>query len=500
MVLVENTSAPIKIVILNNKKSQVEVSDPTIISFLKKGLSYKQPGVEFTPAFQRGWSGVTCLLGKNNTFDTALLFKVKKILSKNWIPFEVEDRRPAKVMSQPLDITDKLKAMNMVPRDHQVRIANMIHASDKGICRAVTSSGKTLSMGMIVAELNKPTIVFVIGLDSLEQFHNLFTEIFDEPIGWVGDGRCDIQRITIMSIWSAGKALGIKKITEEDEDIKEKDVTAQNKQKIVKALKEVKVALFDECHIVKCSTITDINKTIDPEYMYGFSGTPFPSNKEEDTLPIQAILGEQLVDVSATELIEKGIIAKPIIKFVSVPKRHGMPEQYQTVYKEYIVDNEERNNLIIENAKMLMEKKYTPLILFKQINHGKIIAEKLKAEGIDFEMLYGNDSLDKRREIKKRIGDGSLKLLLASTIFDMSVDIPQLNALVLAGSGKSSIRALQRIGRVIRISNSLNYVKKFAAVIDFFDQCKFLRQHSNARLQVYNLEKGFQVIKSKEMK
>ena len=46
--------------------------------------------------------------------------------------------------------------------------------------------------------------------------------------------------------------------------------------------------------------------------------------------------------------------------------------------------------------------------------------------------------------------DSPITHLIASKIFDQGVDIPNLDALVLAGSGKSSGRALQRIGRVIR--------------------------------------------------
>jgi len=74
--------------------------------------------------------------------------------------------------------------------------------------------------------------------------------------------------------------------------------------------------------------------------------------------------------------------------------------------------------------------------------------------------------------------------------------LPELNALVLCGGGKSSIRALQRIGRVIRAFPG----KNFAAVVDFFDQARFLKKHSMIRYDIYSSEPGFKVIKCKEMK
>src|ERR1700690_826665 len=166
---------------------------------------------------------------------------------------------------------------------------------------------------------------------------------------------------------------------------------------------------------------------------------------------------------------------------------------YTAVYKEYIVENEIRNNLIVKLSKELIDKKYTPLVLFKQIKHGEILFEKLQEIGIKCAMLYGNDSLDKRNEIKDQLIKGKINLIVASTIFDIGLDLPELNALILCSGGKSSIRALQRIGRVIRPMPG----KKYAAVVDFFDQVKFLKKHSMIRYKIYSAEDGFKEIKSK---
>lgn len=51
-------------------------------------------------------------------------------------------------------------------------------------------------------------------------------------------------------------------------------------------------------------------------------------------------------------------------------------------------------------------------------------------------------------------------------------------------------------GRVIRSSPN----KTYAAIIDFYDQTKFLKKHSMIRYKTYTEEPGFIVHKSKEMK
>jgi superfamily II DNA or RNA helicase len=485
-----------KIIILDNKKCRIISDDADMLKELHQYLSFKLTGIEYTPAYQNGWSGITYLLSKTNKFNYGLLHKVECFLQDREVIYTVEDKRAPKVMVPELSIQDSLQKHHLIPRDHQERICQAALATDRGIIRAVTGSGKTLCTALITAKLNKPTIIYVIGLDLLDQFYKLYSKLFDEPIGYIGNGVCRIERINIASIWTIGRSLklDIKDIINDDSDGGEQELDESNQTKIINLLAKTKLHIFDESHVVTTTTITEIYKNIDPEYLYGFSGTPFRDDNSD--LQINGILGEQIIYVSASELIDKGLLAAPLIKFYTVPKMSVSSNTYPTVYKEYIVENEIRNNLIVKLSKELIDKKYTPLLLFKQIKHGDILLEKLEDANIKCAMLYGNDTLDKRNEVKEQLVNKKIHLILASTIFDLGLDLPELNALVLCGGGKSSIRALQRIGRVIRMHGN----KKFAAVVDFYDQVRFLKKHSMTRYSIYSLEKGFKVIKSKEMK
>lgn len=484
-----------RILILDNKKCQIISDDIAILKKLHNYLSFKLTGIEYTPAYQNGWNGITYLLSKSNKFNYGLLNKVELFLKGRNIDYIVEDRRSPKIIIPELDIRNNLQKCKLIPRDHQIKICQAAQLNDRGIIRAATGAGKTLCTALITAKINKPTIIYVIGLDLLDQFYKLYTKLFDEPIGYIGNGTCNIARINIASIWTIGRSLKIddKNIINDDVDNNEKELDDTNQAKIINLLTSAKVHIFDESHIVTTNTISEIYKNINPEYLYGFSGTPFRDDNSD--LQINGILGEQIIDISASELIDKGLLAAPLIKFYTVPKM-SVSDTYPAVYKEYIVDNNIRNNLIVKLSKELIDKKYTPLLLFKQIKHGDILLEKLKDANIKCAMLYGNDTLDRRNEVKEQLIKKEISLILASTIFDLGLDLPELNSLILCGGGKSSIRCLQRIGRVIRMHPG----KKFAAVVDFYDQVKFLKKHSLIRYKVYSSESGFQVIKSKEMK
>jgi superfamily II DNA or RNA helicase len=484
-----------KIVILDNKKCQIETANEVLLNKLRNHLSFRLAGVEYSAAYQNGWNGITYLVGKTGKFSYGLLTKVKLFLEKMNESYSVEDKRKPKNNNVELDIQNNLVKYNLIPRDHQIRICNAAVNTDRGIIRAATGAGKTLCTALITAKLNTPTTIYVIGLDLLDQFYKLFCKLFDEPIGYIGNGVCNIERINIASIWTVGRALKLdkKNIVDDENDSEEKELDENNQEKILKLLKNTKLHIFDESHVVTTNTISEIYKTIDPDYIFGFSGTPFRDDNSD--LLINSILGEQIIDVSASELIKLNLLAQPLIKFYTIPKL-PVSSSYPAIYKEYIVENDYRNNLIVSLAKELIGKKYTPLVLFKQIKHGEILLEKLQDANVKCAMLYGNDSLDKRNEIKQDLVNKKIDLVLASTIFDIGLDLPELNALILCGGGKSSIRALQRIGRVLRMMPG----KKYAAVVDFFDQVKILKKHSQIRHKIYCSEDGFKVFKSKEMK
>lgn len=74
-----------------------------------------------------------------------------------------------------------------------------------------------------------------------------------------------------------------------------------------------------------------------------------------------------------------------------------------------------------------------------------------------------------------------------NTLADEGLDLPALDAVILAGGGKSYVKAFQRVGRALRLYPG----KTKAYVIDFYDDSKYLRKHSNRRIKLYKEEPAF---------
>lgn len=486
-----------KILIKGNTSQITEESDANHILALDKHLSFYVQGAEHTAAF-RGffnregdfvkWDGMKKLLTPTLQFPTGLVDRVKDFYTDASKTFEVIDKRPAKSIGKARDILANLKKLGKEPYPYQLEILDVIDKNDRGIIKVATGGGKSLIAALIAAKLGKKTIIYVIGKDLLYQFHDFFKGIFDEPIGIVGDGKCEIHDINIVSIWTVGQALGMaKKNILLDSDDDEEAVSSNKYTDILNMVKDTKVHMIDECHMSACETIQTVFKTAKAEHIYGLSGSPWRDDGAD--LLVEAVLGKYIVNISASYLIERGFLAQALIRFRVVPPyAYPIEKVYPSIYKKYVVENEVRNGLVLEAAKTTVEKGYQTLVLFNSLKHGKILYE-LFNQHMKCAILNGSNSKEEREQVKKDLLEHKIDCVLASKIFDIGVDIPSLSGLVLACGGKSTVKALQRVGRVIRKYPG----KKFAIVIDFIDQAPFLDNHSRTRYRIYKSEEGFDV-------
>lgn len=214
------------------------------------------------------------------------------------------------------------------------------------------------------------------------------------------------------------------------------------------------------------------------------SATPF-RDKGDDIL-IDSCFGKVIADVNASFLIDKGYLVPPNIYFVKVNNMKGTAfPTYDVAYRQSIVENNLRNSYIANIANGLKEQGKVILILCRHIDHGKILSEMI--DGSEF--LHGSWSGKKRKEHLDKMRNSEACVTIASTIFDEGIDCRPLDTLILAGSGISQTRALQRVGRTLRPYKG----KTEAIIIDFEDNCKYMLKHSRKRKKIYQTEPRFEI-------
>jgi len=420
-------------------------------------------------------------------FPSGLLSKAKSYFNDSEIEFNIIDNRDTVEKNMFLDFSD-----GMSLRDYQNEVVELSCKKSRGIIKAATGSGKTCICCGIAKEIAcVPLVFFVIRKDLLYQAKDEFEKFLckdgiDIEVGVVGDGKCDIKDITIVTVQTAVRSIYKKskkiKIINDAPSEKEIECSCDDKEAIRKLISNAKVMICDEVQhwsSETCQVISDNCKSA--YYRFGLSATPY--RDYGDDILIEACFGKTISEIDASFLIKKGVLVKPKICFVHTSG--AFKGNYHQVYSEAIVNNEYRNNLIKNFAENMIESGRQVLVLVKQIDHGKILEELID----NSKFIHGSSSRDIRKQHLDYMREGGSHVTIASSIFDEGIDIKPLDGLILAGSGKSSTRALQRIGRVIRKHEN----KSDAFVVDFYDNVKYLKNHSKKRKSMYNTESEFEV-------
>ena len=441
----------------------------------------------------KNWDGMIRLFHKSRrTFAIGLLPLVCRILDEHKVHYLVtySPSNDVKIDLPPIPA-------EFEPRPYQVEATEAGIAQKVGVIRVATGGGKTAIASYIMSRLKMPSVFLVHTKDLLYQARDMFTDMFGhDKVGIIGDGHVDIKEVTVATIQTMSRIYDFEYEHDEFDEIdkwndEETDLGQGRSQYVQSAMNEVGVVFMDECHRVAAPTAMMVmEKLTNPRYRFGLSASPWRDDGSD--LAIQACLGEVVYTATASDLIDLGFLVPPIIRVFDVPAR-SFPRRvpYATIYKEYIVENEERNDRIVRAAISMVRRRRPCLVLVQHIRHGEHLQRLIsEALGIWVPFISGRDNVFKRKEALDDIRKGKSGILIASVIADEGLDLKPLSGLILAGGGKSSVKALQRIGRTLRPFDG----KNDAEIIDFNDQAKYLIHHSEARMRLYETEPRWTII------
>jgi superfamily II DNA or RNA helicase len=462
------------------------------IELIDKVTSYPVAGYRYSPRYRKGhWDGRRRLLNSGKlSFPRGLWMRVRAALeSKGVSAIKVEYQRVQDVPAASLQAGPVRSRL----RDYQQEVLDAALEARVGVIQMATGSGKTLLAAHLVRELDQPTCFFVHTCDLLYQAADVIEKELGIEVGKVGDGHASIRPVTVMMIQTCIRSVGGRgKNQPNDQDpIEGLDQTCRidgaNHDEIRELLSRVRVVFFDECHHLPASSFYRIAMVCkSAEYRYGLSATPWRDDGED--LLLEAALGPKISEIKCSDMISRGYLIRPRISMKMIrmvlSDSHGRMD-YQDIYRELIVENRDRNCVITTQAEKWAGSGRSVLILVNQVNHGEILLQGLPGAGF----IHGSMAGEDRKKALVRLEQKLQPIMIATTLADEGLDIPTLDALILAGGGKSATRAYQRVGRVLRKAPG----KSHALILDFMDEGPWLKQHSHARLDLYRAEPQFNV-------
>lgn len=501
---------------ITNTFCQLKNAEPIIISSVAAGLTVKADGYWFNPKYKKGlWDGTVSFFDKrNNTFLTGLLPVVLDILDSLDEEVILSDKRTGlDFLLETEDFVDPvvLQYSGKTLRDYQNdSIKNIINSQlenlpwQRGILNLATNAGKTTVAEAVIqmtypklcdkyrirhsdGSLEKIDPVFMFLTHSKEiayQAKQSFESDLGIPVGIVGDGKWDVQPVTIaMTPTLYARLKG-------------------QKPEFFETTKRVVAFVADELHHASSEGYNAVLQNLNNAALrLGLTGT-VPDTKNADKLyKVKGVTGDIIKKVSNNYLIKHGYSAKPECYMVPVEypdvdsiRLYGRQDEYGDleygdIYQKGVVSNMWRNYIIAKICeKEVKENQGQVLILVERIEHGECIQECLDYIGCDLRYLFLNGELDSatRQQGLMMLKNGDLDVVISTAILDEGVDVPNINALIYARGMKSTRKLLQGIGRGLRKKQDGSNLRMY----DFIDYtAEILGSQSLQRMEILSKEK-----------
>ena len=467
-------------VTLDNLRGTISYDNPKMADHvirLNAELSTHAPGFQYQPLYKawlrsghkKGWDGRVKVM-RGDVFPAGMWEFVYGKLQEWSVPYALVDARP----NPPFD---KFSTSSIKLRDYQQEALNaiMYHTvpglgwSPRGVIKIATGGGKTELAVAITQMVNRQTLFVVHRKDLLVQAAERYQK-YGMSVGCLGAGKYQINsQVTVCTMQTL-----LSKIKGGDAAVK-------------KLMEKAELVFFDEAHLM-AADVSKGNQFIalsrmmkNAFFRIGLTATPFLRDAYSNWL-LESETGPKLYDISNDALIKMGYLTKPKVMVHTIRTGKSIPGTWQVQYQRGVVDHQPRNEKII---KLLKDSPKPALVMVQRTEHMDNLMVGAKNQGINATSVCGDTVLTDRRKRVKAIQKGSIDAIICTTVFDEGIDIPELKTIILAGGGKSPVKARQRVGRGLRLHDDKDEV----LIIDFMDEHgRYLQRHSKERMSVWRKE------------
>lgn len=373
-----------------------------------------------------------------------ILEELRHEFKQRGVRFEEVDER----VLRPARIETSIKL-----RPYQLGADARIAGSECGIVRADTGYGKTVIALRVIQKIGQRTLIIVPTINLLNQFTYAVKQFTGRDAGIIQGTNFDIQDITVATWQTVSKRISEGRLTG----------------------KEFGCTMVDECHGSVTPKRRRTLARLRSRFLYGLTATARRTDGQGEA--IKWLFGPIIFDGK----IER---AQPTVEVVPFTGKIWVQEYADMIAEQ--VENEERNQLIVNIVRREIDAGRKVLVLTKRIKHYELLQE-----AIDRERVLTIKAGDKTNLTKFRDDPNSFTCLLGTfNLLGTGVDIPSLDTLVIAGDLKSDVLAEQSAGRILRLLGG----KKDPRIIDIQDKGNgILRNHARLR-EVFYRENGWRVM------
>ena len=322
-------------------------------------------------------------------------------------------------------------------RPYQNEAVYEIVGNNTGVVELPTGTGKTVTALNAVHALGRKAIVFVHTRELLYQWADEVRDMLGVEPGMIGDG-----------LWSEGDGCVTVAIMQ---SLVSKGVSGADEDDPLNPT-EYGVAIYDEAHRTSVAdTMHTVGQMFPAARRIGLSATPWRRNEPEE-IWIEGAIGGVIYSREAEYFVREGYLARPRFESIEHDGPERGNEEYHAAYRRCIEESDERNGAIAEKAVELARDGRQTIVNVNRIDQASLIVEAIESIDASVDASAVTSDTPGREEKLDVFGDGEIDVVV-STLLKEGVDLPDVNAIILAHGGKSATEVVQTIGRALRPSN-----------------------------------------------
>lgn len=480
---------------------------------LSEHFTFQVPNFRYMPKYRAGvWDGKIKLFSHiERKLGYGLLYRLVEFATKNHcdvIPHFSVPRKKVSREEVELFVSEELlpvsRGKRIVPWDFQIDAIWECIKERRLLLLSPTSSGKSFVIYSLVR--------WMIEKESLEDKILIIvptTQLVDQIA-------TDFADYSTEEGWDADK--NIHRIYEGQSKITDKQIVVSTWQSIHRLPKQwfsqFGMIIIDEAHLATGSSMTSImNKAETTPLRFALTGTL--NGTKVHGLQVEAMFGRTHTVTTTREMIDLGVSSdieiNPLIlgydeetrkefwQLIEAPSNKPKGALKYNREIDFITGNQRRNNFIVKLASSLSGN---TLILFNYVDkHGIPLYETFREKYAKMRshrkpyIVHGGVDREDRNTIKAiaEYEDG-IDIVASFGTFSTGINIKSLRNLIIASPTKSQIRLLQSLGRMLRRTNTKNFVTVFDIVDDIRYEGKINSGmiHYFARSKIYK-EQTFNV-------
>jgi superfamily II DNA or RNA helicase len=318
-----------------------------------------------------------------------------------------------------------------------------------GLILNATGSGKTRIAAMLASRLDCEVLFIVDQLVLLRQAQKEISNHLHEKVGYVGESKFKLKRVTIATIQTL--------------HLHRKD------PKFLKWFKNVEIIVIDEIHEMLNKSNFDVVAIANPLSVFGLTAT-LGLKKKPIRMKAYSLCGPVIYEYPVQRGMQEGVLSKGIC--ISLQYENSIPDIHkynqQRAYRKRIVKNGERNYLISKLVKRAVRNGKYVIVVVERLKHLEEISERLNIPHEIVAGTYKGKSIDvhTRFKHKDKFERGDIKCLIVNKVFQKGIDLKRVDLIINATGTPSMNKAIQIFGRGIRIHKN----KTGLIAIDISDQ------------------------------